>query len=93
MSELKPCPFCGLAAKIHISAFVSEYVQSNDAVPKDATIIREWRRPGAKTWSIEFRRAAYTAQCTDPACIGRSQKKYRTEAEAINAWNRRANDV
>ncbi|MBO4854070.1 MAG: Lar family restriction alleviation protein [Oscillospiraceae bacterium] len=92
MIELKTCPFCGGEAKIHISAFKSEYMQGNGALPKNVKIIREWRCPGSKEWNTEFRRAAYTAQCTDTACIGRSQKKYRTEAEAAEAWNRRADD-
>lgn len=87
--ELKSCPFCGLPAKMHTAYYAAEFADSDDQIPKDAEIIREWRRPGRKQWSVEYRRKAYVPQCTDSACVGRSQKMFRTRQQAIEAWNRR----
>ena len=87
--NLKPCPFCGLEARMHYALFIAEYAYADDNIPKDARIIREYRNPGEKRWRVEFRRRAFVPQCSDPSCIGRSQKMFKTEKEATEAWNRR----
>lgn len=93
MDKLKPCPFCGEPAQMHRAAYPSEYAARGEAIPKDATILREWRRQGTKQWSVEYRRTAYVPQCTDTSCIGRTTKMFRTQDEAAEAWNRRASDA
>lgn len=89
MEKLKPCPFCGGEAKMHFAEFPAEFLGDDDKLPKDARVIREYRKPGAKRWTVEFRRRAYVPQCADSSCIGRSQKLYKSETEAVEAWNRR----
>lgn len=34
----------------------------------------------------------YIAQCDSKVCIGRTTKRYRSEEEAIEAWNRRVGE-
>lgn len=92
MAELKHCPFCGSPAEIHYAEFPSEFLAQGERVPKDARVIREWRKPGEKRWHVEFRRTAYVPRCTDSACVGRSHKMFKTKQEAAKAWNRRADD-
>lgn len=97
MAELKPCPFCGSDAVMHYAEFISEYCSSDDKLPKDARIIREYRTATAvnakeKSWTIEFRRRAYVPQCSDSSCVGRCTKMYKTAEDATAAWNRRKND-
>lgn len=38
-------------------------------------------------WVGWYNRPGFTPRCTEPGCIARSVKLYKTEQEAIVAWN------
>ena len=78
MSELKPCPFCG-GANAEVIDEIEEYLEK---------------------WGDEFDESgldvgrpskAVVCPCTKGGC-GAIGGWRETEAEAIEAWNRRAND-
>ena len=92
MRELKLCPFCGAAAKIHQSEFPTEIVNLRENLPRGTRIIKEIRYPNGE-WKMQVRKPAYTPQCSDETCIGRLRKQYKSEEEAVEAWNERAEIV
>lgn len=91
MANLNSCPFCGGNAIMHKAEFPSECVQYKKEIPKGARIIRSVKYPSGKTY-YEFRAQAFIPQCSDSKCLGRSRKMFKTEEEAIEAWNRRASE-
>lgn len=40
-------------------------------------------------YSVYVHLQAYIPRCLNPKCLGRTQMMFRTETEAIEAWNRR----
>lgn len=90
--ELKPCPFCGGEAVMH-ERFdsISKFVHKKAEIPKNAKFIRSTEYPtGARYY--EYREKIFIPQCCDASCVGRSQKPFKSELEAVAAWNRRADD-
>ena len=87
---LKPCPFCGSPAQISLSHFPAQGTCNQKYIPEDAKIIkvRTIGQAHPHTQYI-YEKVAYVPQCSDQTCIGRVRKKYHTEQEAENAWNRR----
>ena len=90
--NLKPCPFCGGEADTHKRRTSCRfYANSKRAIPKNGTLIREIiYSDGVK--SFEYYKNEWVAQCSDTSCIGRVNKPYPSEKEAIEAWDRRADD-
>ena len=82
---LKKCPFCGSDAQMHIryDSF-SYYVENKRSIPKDARIVRTVQYPGKKP-VVEYRKKMYVPQCTVSCCVGRSQKMFELEQDAIEA--------
>ena len=91
MAELKPCPFCGGEAIMHIGEYPSQLVRYKKEIPKGARYIRSTSYPSGNTWH-EYRMPAFIPQCVDTKCIGRVRRLFETKVEAIEAWNRRAED-
>lgn len=60
-------------------------------VPRKITI-KEWTGTGSrrhKRFFVEVCPIAFIPRCLDTRCIGRNKRPYYTEAEAVEAWNRR----
>lgn len=55
-------------------------------------IFTNGRRSPEIKWELLVELVEYTPFCTNFGCVGRNQTVFFTEAEAIEAWNRRAND-
>jgi hypothetical protein len=89
--ELKPCPFCGSAGTIHVTEYDMEYTGNQKEIPKGSRFIRATTYPDGHT-CFEYRRKAYVPQCSRTECIGRVRKLFKTEKEAVEAWNRRVKD-
>lgn len=88
--KLKPCPFCGGSAGTHRRRSSIRYrAYRKEDIPKNGTFLREIKfADGLKIY--EYAKAEFGAWCLDTSCIGRVSKVFPSEAEAIEAWNRRA---
>lgn len=92
MAELKPCPFCGGEAEIHIGEFPSKIAQRKKDVPRCARLVRSVKYPSSNVF-YEYRQKAFIPRCKKTNCFGRVYKLFETEVEATEAWNRRAGEV
>jgi|GEM_PF-2123827 len=91
MSELKSCPFCGGTAELHKRYHsIEEIVDEESAIPKDAKYLYKKITPEKEMYF--FRRKLYIPRCVDTRCIGRNSKPFFNKDEAIEAWNRRADN-
>ena len=99
MVELKPCPFCGGEAEIHLCRTSSRfYTDSKKSIPKNGTLERIIEYPsgieypgGVKIY--EYSIAKYVPRCIDSSCLGRLGKPFPSEEEAAAAWNRRTDNA
>ena len=91
MAELKACPFCGNVAILNSGEYSVRYAERKNDVPKNSRIIRSVKYPSGKTY-YEYRQRGFVPQCVKTGCLGRVYKLFELEAEAIEAWNRRAED-
>ncbi len=91
MAELKPCPFCGGDSEIHLGEFPAKMVQWKKNIPKGSRFVRSVKYPSSGVW-YEYRQKAFIPRCRKTDCLGRVYKLFETETEAVEAWNRRADD-
>ncbi|MBQ9836514.1 MAG: Lar family restriction alleviation protein [Oscillospiraceae bacterium] len=92
MAELKPCPFCEGESETHRRRSSCRFfADSKKSIPKNGKLERTIEYPdGHKRY--EYSKAEWVPRCMDSSCIGRVTKAFPSEEEAIEAWNRRAND-
>ncbi len=90
--NLKPCPFCGGEVVMH-ERFdsISKYVHKKAEIPKNAKFLRSTKYASG-TLYYEYREKVFVPQCCDTSCMGRSQRMFKSEKEAVEAWNRRADE-
>ena len=91
MAELKPCPFCGGEAFMHLGEFQPKSVRNKKEMPKGARLIRKSTYPSGETY-YEYRAKAFIPRCLDTTCLGRTYRLFETAEQAEEAWNRRAGD-
>lgn len=91
MAELKPCPFCGTTAEMHVrwNAY-EEYVEKKEEIPTGAKFL--YVKATEKHKWYYYRRDVYIPRCTDTRCVGRTTKTFWDESTAEEAWNRRADN-
>lgn len=90
--KLKPCPFCGGEAEIHRRRTACRfYAQSKREIPQNGKLVRTIEYTDGRK-SYEYIKNEFGVWCKDTSCIGRVQKVFPTEAEAIQAWERRSDD-
>ena len=88
-NKLKLCPFCGGEAEIHTRFdSLDTIVYKKSEIPKDARFMYEKKVPNHRKYYV-YKRMLYIPQCLVTHCVGRSQRYFYTEDEAIEAWNRR----
>lgn len=92
MAELLPCPFCGGESELHTRYDSLDSIANyKSEIPKTARIVCEKKYPGRRKY-IVYRKLLYVPRCTISSCMGRSIKGFEIKEEAIQAWNRRANN-
>ena len=85
---LKPCPFCGGKAELK-KVEISNGYNRKGVVPPGAVFVE--KRETSRGMVIRWKRIGYTIHCNTEHCICQPDRlKYRTEEEAVEAWNRRA---
>ena len=91
MAELKPCPFCGREAEMHVRwNSYEECVEKKQGIPDGAKFL--YVKVTGKHKYYYYRRYVYIPRCTDTECVGRTTKPFWDEDVAEEAWNRRADN-
>ena len=91
MAELKSRPFCGGVAELYKRYYsIEEIVDEESAIPKDAKYLYKKITPEKEM--CFFRRKVYIPRCIDTKCVGRNTRPFFNEKEAVEAWNRRADN-
>lgn len=91
MAELKPCPFCGGKAEMHVRPSFEEYVEDKSLIPSDAKFCYE--KVTDEYHRYYFRARIFIPRCTNTKCVGRTTKIFDSKLEAIEVWNRRVDNV
>ena len=88
-TELKPCPFCGGEAVMHVRFnSISKYADKKTEIPKGAKYVRSIGYPHGRIYH-EYQEKIFIPRCLDTTCVGRNSKYFPYEKSAIEAWNRR----
>ena len=96
MAELKPCPFCGWRPELIDNS--GEYYYRNNVSQKPwRTLLRSEKLPNggrrAMTNFYVFQVNDWQVYCSTKGCFARNlAKHFHSKEEAIEAWNRRAED-
>lgn len=89
MGELKPCPFCGCEAYLDSIPKI-KHTLYKETIPEYAMLIGEEEYRPERTM-FEYGYYLYMPRCRScPACMGAT---YTDANKAIEAWNRRADNV
>ena len=70
---------------------ISKYVHKKAEIPKNAKFLRSTKYASGVLY-YEYREKVFIPQCCDTSCIGRSQRMFKSEEDAVEAWNRRAEE-
>ena len=101
--RLLPCPFCGSPGEIYTGRSYEDRVHEfasqgeatrwlEDNVQPNSTKFGVYPAKGRKAgkWVARYNRPGYIGRCTNTRCVARSVVLRRTEQQAIDLWNRRA---
>ena len=77
--NLKPCPFCGGEAIMHMGEFPTKYTCCKKGIPKGARFIRSIKYPDGHI-SYEYKTKAFIPKCLDTKCMGRTTRQFESGA-------------
>lgn len=102
--KLLPCPFCGSPGEIYTGREYPPRVHTFDNEGEAMRWLEKNMQPNSTSWGVypctgrrkegkftaRYNRPGYLARCTNTRCPARSLSLRRTEQQAIDLWNRRA---
>ncbi len=91
MDDLKPCPFCGGEAEMHVRLrSFEECVENRSMIPSDAKFCYE--KVTDRYHLYFFQKKIFIPRCTNTKCVGRTTKTFEDRWDAEKHWNRRADN-
>ena len=105
-SELNPCPFCGSSAEMFLGNFRYRHntrcksqidaLQQLEKYKTMGVVVDKKIVPTGHsirlTWGVWVVFQRFTPRCSNKNCIASHSNDFGTEAEAVEAWNRRCPD-
>lgn len=96
MAELKPCPFCGGKPEFIDNSGEYYYKNNVSSRPERTLLGRETRPYGSRGKMVNYyvyKVVDWQVHCSTRGCFARNlAKHFHSKEEAIEAWNRRAED-